>query len=101
MTEKEVYKQIVDKEPYCQLCGSCYELHIHHIIYRSQGGLTIPENLIRLCCRCHRLVHSNKREWLPKLLERQHSIYGNFEEKDLKRSNKWMKTRNTYNTKHL
>lgn len=91
MKDKDIYKQIVEKEPYCQLCGSCYELHIHHIIYRSQGGLTIPENLIRLCGRCHRLVHSNKREWLPKLLERQHSIYGNFNEEKIRRGNKWIR----------
>ena len=91
MTEKEVYKQIVEKEPYCQLCGSCYELHIHHIYYRSQGGLTIPENLIRLCGRCHRLVHSNKKLWQPRLIERQHSIYGNFNEGKIRRGNKWIR----------
>lgn len=61
MKDKEVYQKIVEEQPYCQLCGSTNYLHIHHIYYRSQLGLTVEKNLIRLCERCHSLVHSNKK----------------------------------------
>ena len=61
MNEKKIYKEIIEDEPYCMLCGSTYWLQIHHIYYRSQGGLTVPKNLIRLCKNCHDMVHSNKK----------------------------------------
>ena len=61
--EKEVYQKIVEEQPYCQLCGSTSYLHIHHIYYRSQLGKTVEKNLIRLCNRCHTLVHSNKKKY--------------------------------------
>ena len=79
MKEKEIYQTIADEQPYCQLCGSPYNLHIHHIYYRSQLGLTIPKNLIRLCINCHQLVHSNKKKYQPILLEMQYKKYGYFE----------------------
>jgi hypothetical protein len=41
--------------------------HVHHIIYRSQGGKDLPENLISLDWKCHAMVHSNKPLWLPVL----------------------------------
>ena len=78
--ETKAYQQIVESEPYCQLCGSTYYLQIHHIFYRSELGLTTPKNLIRLCARCHRLVHSNKAYWQPLLLEKQYKKYGKFED---------------------
>lgn len=83
MKDKDVYKQIVEKEPYCQLCGNTSYLQIHHIYYRSEIGLTVPENLIRLCSKCHRLVHSNKKLYQPMLLEMQFKKYGHFEKKDV------------------
>lgn len=95
MSDKDIYKEIVEREKWCRLCGGTFGLHIHHILYRSQGGLTKKENLIRLCDRCHRLVHSNKNYWQPKLLEMQHTLFGDFKKEDLLRRNKWMKNRNT------
>ena len=95
MSEKEIYKEIVEREKWCRLCGGTYSLHIHHIIYRSQGGLTKKENIIRLCERCHRLVHSNKTYWQPRLIDMQHKLFGDFNVEDLKRCNKWMKKKNT------
>ena len=83
MNNKQVYQQIVEEEPYCQLCGSTQYLHIHHIYYRSQLGLTTPKNLIRLCDRCHRLVHSNKRKYQPMLLDMQFKKYGYFDKEDV------------------
>lgn len=76
--EKYVYDTITEEQPCCMLCGSTYWLQIHHIYYRSQGGITTKQNLIRLCEKCHRLVHSNKKKYQPLLLEMQYKKYGYF-----------------------
>lgn len=81
--EKAVYSELVEEQPYCQLCGSTWDLHIHHIYYRSQLGLTVKKNLIRLCERCHRMVHSNKKKYQPMLLEIQYQKYGSFDKKEV------------------
>lgn len=67
MKEKDIYGYVADHCPYCILCGSAWNLHIHHILYRSEGGPTELWNLIRLCERCHIMVHENKRKWQHKL----------------------------------
>lgn len=67
--EKRIYEQIVEEQPYCQLCGGTYNLHIHHIRYGACGRKTYIGNLIRLCKSCHDKVHSNKRYWQPILIE--------------------------------
>ena len=74
--EKKVYDYINEIEPWCQLCGSTYKLHRHHIRYGGlQGGRkTYIGNIIVLCERCHRLVHSNKKYWQPKLIELDEKI---------------------------
>lgn len=35
----------------CQACGSTYEVSLHHLIYRSQGGTNNPR--LPLCSKCH------------------------------------------------
>lgn len=40
-------------------CQNTIWLDVHHIIHYADGGLTIPENLITLCCKCHKNVHEN------------------------------------------
>lgn len=67
--EKRVYETITEEEPYCQLCGSTYELNRHHIRYGSCGRKTYFGNVIVLCSNCHRLVHSNKKKYQPILIE--------------------------------
>lgn len=32
-------------------------LHVHHIVFRSQGGTNSPSNLITLCASCHKALH--------------------------------------------
>lgn len=83
LKDKKTYEKIVEEQPYCQLCGRTYNLHIHHIVYRSQLGNNDERNLIRLCSDCHRRVHSNKRVWQKKLLEYQYKKYGGFKKEDL------------------
>lgn len=53
-------KRILKRDNYrCKRCGREFPeddtigLHIHHIKPFSQGGLTIDENLISLCYKCH------------------------------------------------
>jgi 5-methylcytosine-specific restriction endonuclease McrA len=51
-------------EGQCRIC-QCQTLefhlprqpHHHHIVYRSQGGLDTPENIILICALCHDKVH--------------------------------------------
>lgn len=57
----------------CRVCGSYADgLALHHIRYRSEGGLHVASNLVSVHWmfepRCHELVHSNKRLWQPILL---------------------------------
>lgn len=69
--EKEVYQ--MTKELFngrCAICGSP-EIHLHHIRY---GGLhggrkTYLGNVIPLCEHHHRLVHTNKRKYMPELIK--------------------------------
>lgn len=89
--EKKIYEKIVEEQPYCQLCGSTNNLHIHHIYYRSQLGLTTEKNLIRLCQNCHLLVHSNKKKYQPILLKKQYKKYGKFEKDDVIKCKKFGK----------
>jgi hypothetical protein len=30
---------------------------VHHMVFRSQLGDDVEENLITLCCNCHQKVH--------------------------------------------
>ena len=41
----------------CKNCSSRRALHAHHVVWRSQGGPTVLDNLLTLCNRCHGLVH--------------------------------------------
>ncbi len=55
----------------CRVCGQFATMPgLHHIDYRSQGGLHVPENLITIGWTpghdCHLpVVHANKRLWQP------------------------------------
>lgn len=69
---KETYHKVIERDDYkCRLCGTTQNLHCHHIIYKSEDKTKINDenNLIMLCEKHHRLVHSNKHYWQPKLLE--------------------------------
>ena len=70
-TEKEVYEKT--KELYngqCAICGN-NQIQMHHIRYGGlQGGRkTYLGNVIPLCEKHHRLVHTNKRKYMPELID--------------------------------
>lgn len=62
-------EQVLARDGYrCRFCGMANNhLHVHHILYRSQGGPHENWNLIVLCDEHHALVHSNKRRYMPLL----------------------------------
>ena len=39
----------------CIICGSRYAMPNSHFIRRSQSGKGIPENIVTMCMRCHRM----------------------------------------------
>lgn len=54
----------------CLLCGKSGErLHLHRVVYGSQGGKYEADNCVQLCPKDHALVHSSKNTWLEILLD--------------------------------
>lgn len=50
----------------CRFCRSRSNLHLHHVFYRSEGGLHEQSNLLTLCMDCHNpIVHADKKRWQP------------------------------------
>ena len=69
VVSKETYNKVFERDKgLCRICGN-YQIELHHIVYRSEDKNLIdePSNCIMLCKQCHRLVHSNKKEWQPYL----------------------------------
>ncbi|WP_158238501.1 HNH endonuclease [Pollutimonas subterranea] len=45
----------------CNVCRACNtELHVHHIVYKSNFGTNNKANLVTLCRRCHEEEHGRK-----------------------------------------
>ena len=71
MNDKQVYQKTYDLfNGLCAICGN-NQIHMHHIRY---GGLyggrkTYLGNVIPLCERHHRLVHTDKNKYMPILIE--------------------------------
>ncbi len=51
--------QVKERDRSCRGCGQSAH-HIHHIVYKSQGGSDEPENLVWLCNLCHLAAHRGK-----------------------------------------
>lgn len=69
---KEVRAFVYERDGHCcRVCGAWVEQPgLHHIDYRSQGGLHVPENLVTIGWLpghdCHLpIVHAHKRIWQP------------------------------------
>jgi hypothetical protein len=63
----DIRRLVHERDKSCRYCGDSRDgLHVHHILYRSSKGSTNSvDNLILLCEEHHRLMHSNKRKFLP------------------------------------
>ena len=60
----KVYKDVFARDRKCQnpFCKSGSPLdNPHHVVKKSQYGKDTPENLVLLCCSCHRLIHHSGR----------------------------------------
>ena len=69
MTDKQVYQKTLELfKGCCALCGSPYP-QLHHIRYGACGRKTYIGNVIPLCKKHHDLVHTNKRKYMPMLIE--------------------------------
>ncbi len=56
---KAICRVVLDRDGWrCRNCGMRDNLHVHHIIFRSEMGLDVTWNLICLCQLCHDLVHN-------------------------------------------
>lgn len=72
ISKPKVRKAVIerDKGNWCSICGVPGPgLHLHRVIYGSQGGKYEVDNCILLCAEHHDIVHSNKRVWQPLLLD--------------------------------
>lgn len=67
--DKEVYEKSCELfNNCCAICGSPY-IERHHIRYGKCGRKTYMGNIIPLCTKHHRLVHSNKKKYQPMLIK--------------------------------
>ncbi len=46
----------------CTFCASKSNLQVHHIVWRSQGGRNVAQNLTTACARCHSIIHDGNLE---------------------------------------
>ena len=71
MSTKKFLKKLANYR--CQICGDWegkiypafqpgekVEIQVHHILPRSEGGLTKKENLIVVCDLCHAVFHPQR-----------------------------------------
>lgn len=68
--EKEVYKKSLELfDGCCAICGNS-NVAMHHIRYGgTYGRKTYYGNVIPLCATHHKMVHSNKELYMPKLIK--------------------------------
>lgn len=44
----------------CALCGATHPLHLHHVVFRSQGGDDVRANMVPMCIQCHAGYHTRR-----------------------------------------
>lgn len=71
VSKKKVREHVIERDgDWCLICGKPPKgLHLHRIVYGSQGGKYEKDNCVQLCAVHHETVHSNKHVWLPILQE--------------------------------
>ena len=42
----------------CCVCGTTWNIHLHHVVFRSQGGDDTEANIVGLCEYHHRQIHA-------------------------------------------
>ena len=55
---QQLRQQVLQRDGWrCQFCGSVVGLEVHHLQFRSRRGEDSEENLITICCTCHKAIH--------------------------------------------
>lgn len=72
----------------CQCCKTKKgSLHIHHIVYRSNGGSDTSENLVVLCEKCHSKLHAGElKEFEAKLVGKKKGLLSHATQMNIVRS---------------
>ncbi len=63
---KATYDKYKRTHPDCEVCGRLIFLGPDHIIFRSQGGSDVEENLIALCRKHHLMAHGLDQKTIPR-----------------------------------
>ena len=62
VASRERWAQIAaSRQGPCWVCDKPPPSHLHHLIYRSEGGADTEGNIVPLCIGCHELVHAGAR----------------------------------------
>jgi uncharacterized protein YgiB involved in biofilm formation len=67
----KVRAEVIERDGnWCLYCGQPGPgLHLHRVVYGSQGGKYEASNCVQLCAQDHARIHSSKSTWMPLLLE--------------------------------
>lgn len=71
MKDKQIYEKTLELfNNCCAICGSP-QVQCHHIRYGGMygGRKTYMGNIIPLCEKHHRIVHTNKKKYMPELIK--------------------------------
>jgi 5-methylcytosine-specific restriction endonuclease McrA len=56
----KIAKKVFERDGWkCRSCRFTSGLHPHHIVFKSQQGKDVLNNLITLCYSCHQGVHDH------------------------------------------
>ena len=70
---------VLDRDNYtCQICKKKKQhLHVHHIVFKSQGGSDRMDNLVTLCSECHEKIHKGELKFNKKVKTYKHATQMN------------------------
>lgn len=77
MVKEKTIEEVAERDGYkCQGCGSTVQLErtSHHCYFRSKyhgKNRDEPWNLVTICIKCHRSIHSEGNQKLRKILEQK------------------------------
>ena len=54
---KAVKQILMERSPYCDICGGTNKLQLHHVFLVRHGFETKVERSVLLCANCHRAFH--------------------------------------------
>lgn len=74
-----VKQAVLSRDNYaCQICGKQKEhLHVHHIVFKSNGGSNRMDNLVTLCSECHEKIHKGELKFNKKVKTYKHAAHMN------------------------